>query len=350
MKKLKKKEAIKKAGILVPPIIFGTSFLGNLYRIPEEEEKLEIMASWFRWVEKPVVIDTAGKYGAGLALEVIGKGLKQLAVRPEDIIISNKLGWYRVPLSAAEPTFEPGAWMGLKHDAVQKISYKGILACWEQGNAFLGGGYKTEILSVHDPDEYLASTRTMKEYDQRLDDILGAYRALDELKKNGEARAIGVGSKNWKVIKMILSHVNLDWVMLATDFTIMHHPPELVAFIDELFKQNIFVINSAVFHGGFLTGGDFFNYRKTDVTDPTDKYLFEWRDRFFRICNAYKIKPADACILFGISHPGIKSIALNTSKPSKIGENVAILNKKLPTGFWNDMKKEGLIDADYSYV
>lgn len=350
MKKLKAKDTIGSTGIHVPPVIFGTSFLGNLYRIPEEKEKFDIMADWFRWIKKPVVIDTAGKYGAGLALEVIGNGLKKMGIRPEDIIISNKLGWYRVPLTTPGPTFESGAWAGLKYDAIQKISYDGILACWEQGNILLGDEHKAEILSVHDPDEYLASAGTPEEYEKKLQDILSAYEALGELKERGVARAIGVGSKDWKVIKMISEHVELDWVMLATDFTIMTHPPELIAFIDELLQRNIFVINSAVFHGGFLTGGEYFNYRKVEINDPADRPLFEWRDRFFRVCARHKVNPAEVCILFGMSHPGVKSIALNTSKPSKIKDNIALMSHKIPDNFWNDMKKEGLIDAGYSYV
>ncbi len=350
MNKLIATNTISDTGIKVPPVIFGTSFLGNLYRILDEHEKMDIMANWFRWIEAPVVIDTAGKYGAGLALEVIGRGLRQMGVRPQDIIISNKLGWYRVPIMAAEPTFEPGAWMGLDYDAVQKISYHGIMQCLEQGNELLGTGYKAEILSVHDPDEYLASAKSEEERNEKMEDIIGAYRALLELKEKGVARAIGVGSKDWKVIKMISERIDLDWVMLATDFTILTHPPELIEFIDELQKKNVFVINSAVFHGGFLTGGAFYNYRKVERTNPADKSLFEWRDRFFGICRKHNIRPADACILFGMSHPAIKSIALNTSKASKIRHNVATISKSLPPVFWKDMKNKGLIDPDYPFV
>ncbi len=84
------------------------------------------------------MIDSAGKYGAGLALEFIGWGLKELNIKTEDIIISNNLGWYRVPLESKEPTFESGIWVNLKNDAVQKISYNGILKCWKQGCDLLG--------------------------------------------------------------------------------------------------------------------------------------------------------------------------------------------------------------------
>ena len=38
------------------------------------------MEQWFECTEKPVVIDTAGKYGAGLALEVIGRGIDRSGI------------------------------------------------------------------------------------------------------------------------------------------------------------------------------------------------------------------------------------------------------------------------------
>ena len=102
--KLSEKKALGLTGLQVPGVIYGTSYLGNLYRKLPYREKLELMKGWFRCTEKPVVIDTAGKYGAGLALEVIGRGLAELGIRPEEVIISNKLGWYRVPLTSDEPT------------------------------------------------------------------------------------------------------------------------------------------------------------------------------------------------------------------------------------------------------
>ena len=77
------------------------------------------MRAIFEHLPKPVVIDSAGKYGAGLALEVMGQCMRDLGIPPHDVIISNKLAWLRAPLTTPEPTFEPGAWFGLEHDAVQ---------------------------------------------------------------------------------------------------------------------------------------------------------------------------------------------------------------------------------------
>jgi D-threo-aldose 1-dehydrogenase len=174
-------------GLKLPKIVFGTSSLGNLFQALDENIKIEIVNECFRSRMPIVAFDSAGKYGAGLALETLGKCLRHLNIPPENIIISNKLGWYRTDLINGEPTFEPGVWKNLKHDAVQRISYGGILDCFEQGNELLKG-YPAQLVSVHDPDEYLRSASNLRDSQQRYNDILDAYKALEDLKQQGKVR------------------------------------------------------------------------------------------------------------------------------------------------------------------
>lgn len=350
MNKLTLKNPFGRTGLQIPPIVYGTSYLGNLYTVLSEEVKLDIIRKWFECTEGPVFIDTAGKYGAGLALSVIGKLLDKLGILPEDIVISNKLGWYRIPLEESEPTFEPGVWAGIENDAVQKISYEGILECGEQGNRLLGEKYRADLLSVHDPDEYLAVAADKKEREKRLRDIISAYQALFELKERGEIKAVGIGAKDWLVIKELCEYLDFDWVMFANKFTLYHHPGSIVGFIEELHAKGVGIINSAIFNAGFLTGGTFFDYVRIDPGNPANQHLFKWRGKFHNICKKYNVKPANACIKFGISHPAISAIALNTSHPEKMHDNINTLITDLPEKFWKELKKNGIIDPDYQYV
>ena len=340
----------EQTGIEFPQIIYGTSYLGNLYRELSEDEKLALMQEWFRVNSGKVMIDSAGKYGAGLALEVIGWGLEKLGITSDQITISNKLGWYRVPLTTDEPTFEPGAWANLKFDAVQKISYSGILECWEQGCELLGGKYKPEVVSVHDPDEYLMAATNPKDREKRLDDIRGAYKALFELKEKGEVKAVGIGSKDWLVIKELYESVDFDWVMFANKFTIYHHPKEILEFFDQLHNNGVKIINSAIFNAGFLTGGEFFDYRMTNPENESDKPLFAWRDKFFAVCRKFQVEPGDACLKFALSSPHVAAVALNPSKPKRMAHNKIVLETEFPEAFWNELKAEGVIDRKYSYL
>lgn len=333
----------------IPPVIFGTSSLGNLFVALDENVKCEIVRQYLQCAKGPMVFDSAGKYGAGLALESLGNCLRQLNVKQEDVIISNKLAWLRSELKTAEPTFEPGAWVGLKHDAIQRISYDGIIECFEQGNELLGS-YVPQLVSVHDPDEYLANAKNEAEEKELYNDILEAYRALNDLKKEGKVLAIGVGAKKWKSIEKISKDVDLDWVMIANSMTVHKHPKELVTFMESLQSRNIKIIGAAVFHSGFLTGGDYYDYQYVDPDKEDNRALLDWRKTFFSVCKDYNIKPAEACVQFALSAPGVVSIALSTASPQQVKENIELADKKVPADFWKAMKKNGLISEDYDYL
>lgn len=334
-----------KTGLKVPPIIFGTSCLGNLYNVVPDETKLALVGEMFRHCPAPVVLDSAGKYGAGLALEVIGNTLRRLGVGAQDVCISNKLGWYRVPLRGPEPTFERGVWAGIANDAEPRISYEGILQCHEQGCELLGREFPPQMVSVHDPDEYLSAAGTPSDRARRWDDVLGAYRALFELKARGAVRAVGIGAKDWHVIREIAEHVDLDWVMFACSLTVHSHPAELLDFIASLQARGVGMVNSAVFNAGFLTGGKWFDYRQPDPVADAD--LFRWRAKFFDVCRRFDVVPADACVQFGLAVPGIVAVALNTEKPSRIADNVRSVTVEIPSAFWSALKDEELIGRNF---
>jgi len=348
MKILNKKKQLGTTDLMVPPIIFGTSCLGNLFQELSYDIKLDIVSEWFKYVEPPVVIDTSGKYGAGLALEVLGKTLRQLGVAPDDVIISNKLGWKRIPLKGPEPTFEPGAWIGIDHDAEQVISYDGILQCWQQGCELLGQVYSPQIVSVHDPDDYLMAAANQQQRTERFQQIVDAYRALHELKASGAVKAVGVGSKDWTTIRELADSVELDWVMFACSLTVYRHSAELLAFMKQLKKKNVAMINSAVFNAGFLTGGAYFDYHKPDP--KKDRQLFAWREQFLTLCKEFNVSPAVACIQFSLSVPDVVSISLNSSKPQRARENIEAIITNLPKEFWSALKNKGLIKKDYPYL
>ena len=330
----------------LPPVIFGTSGLGNLFVTLKEQEKCDIIQECVRLSQGNVVFDSAGKYGAGLALEVLGKCLKQLQVPPGQVTISNKLGWYRTALTTMEPTFEPGVWKDLKHDAVQKISYSGILECFEQGNELLNG-YTPQMVSVHDPDEYLAGAASDEQENSLFADIIDAYRALHHLKKEGRVQSVGVGAKDWRTIKRIAESVDLDWVMIANSMTIKSHPQELLNFIIELQAKGVYVINSAVFHSGFLVGSNYFDYQLIDPANSAHSSLIQWRDSFFEVCKSFHVKPAEACIQFALKVPGVQSIALNTTHVNRVKENLEMAQVAIPVAFWEALLNKGLIKDNY---
>ncbi len=329
-------------GIHTPSMIIGTSSLGNLYEATPYGQKLELVMVALECFPNGVVYDSAGKYGAGLALEALGQALYDLQVPKDSVLISNKLGWKRASLKGTEPTFERDIWKELCYDAVQDISYQGILNCFEEGNELLKG-FETQLVSIHDPDEFLGQATSPKDYEKRFADILEGYAALDELKQAGKVKAIGVGSKNWKVIQEIYQHHPLDWVMIANSMTIYDHPEELFLFMQQLEKEGVGIVNSAVFHSGFLVGGECFDYQKMRKTDADYQKRHQWRSRFFAICEAHTVDPAHACIQFALQLPGVSSLALNSTSTQRIQANAGFCETSIRDSFWDACKEQGLI-------
>lgn len=329
----------------LPQVIFGTSGLGNLYTVLPQDVKRDIVGAFVQHSAKPAVFDSAGKYGAGLALESLGKCLKELNIHPDDVLISNKLGWLRTELKTPEPTFEPGVWKDLQYDAVQQISYDGILACYEQGNELLGN-YPAQLVSVHDPDEYLAAAANETDRNKRYLDVLDAYKALLELKAKGRVKTVGVGAKDWRIIERISKDVKLDWVMIANSMTVHSHPENLLSFMRKLESEDVDIINSAVFNGGFLTGGNYYNYHLIDAQVVEGKELYQWREKFYGLCKLHDLEPAAVCVQFGLAAPGVVSIALSTTNPKRVEQNLNLIKKPVSLAFWEKLYEEGLINKN----
>lgn len=324
-----------------PKTIFGTSSLGNLFIELPTATKTALVKAAIDNSETQPIFDSAGKYGAGLALECLASSLTALSVAPNDIKISNKLGWKRVPLTTDEPTFEPGAWINLKHDAVQDISYQGILDCYQQGNELLGQ-YNASIVSIHDPDEYLAAAQNERDKEQRQQNIIDAYQALLNLKASGQVESIGVGAKNVSVIDFISDHIQLDWAMFACSLTPYVHKESTLLLLKKLDKQGVKIINSAVFNAGFLLGSDNLDYQKISHASHPDAFV--WRDKFNAICKQFNVTPAEACVQFSFLFPEVVSVALNSSSPERVKSNLSLSEKIIPMRFWQALQNEKLID------
>eukprot|EP01043_Picozoa_sp_COSAG02_P089376 COSAG02_NODE_26359_length_634_cov_50228.218692_1_plen_179_part_10 len=174
----------------------------------------------------------------------------------------------------------------------------------ENGNELLGKKY--------DLDEFLNAKAASNEADKkkRRERVLGAYKALKELRDEGKVASIGVSSKNIEDIEWISDHVKLDWAMFVGSITPFTHDDAAQRLLEKLGAAGVDVINSDVSHGGFLTGGSSFNYG--EVQRDTHSELFDWRDNFNAICKEFSVEPAAVCVQFSFWFPEIKSVTLAT--------------------------------------
>jgi D-threo-aldose 1-dehydrogenase len=115
----------------------------------------------------------------------------------------------------------------------------------------------------------------------------------------------------------------------------------LLDFIAQLRGRGVGMINSAVFNAGFLTGGKWFDYRQPDPV--AEAGLFQWREKFFQVCERFAVKPAEVCVQFSWLVPGIVAVALNTEKPARIQANLASASAAIPPALWRALQEERLL-------
>jgi D-threo-aldose 1-dehydrogenase len=138
--------------------------------------------------------------------------------------------------------------------------------------------------------------------------------------------------------------------MFANSFTIMQHPPELIRFMDSLASRYIGIINSALFHGGFLLGGRFFDYRLIDPSLPSDQQRLAWRQRFTETCAELGQSPFNVGVAFGRAHSAITAVALSSSRADRVPEHVRAASQVMPDNVWEVLRERGLIAAELPFL
>ncbi len=318
-------------GLLVPPIVFGTKALGNATQSIPQKTKTEICCEWFKHVPTPVVVDTTDLDCTKSAFSTIAATLHRLEITANEIIVIHRL---RFPCSSYE-------------DALNSPT---ILERCEGVSRLLGNKSLPQFVAIDCPDEYLSRAKSLAVRDSRFQEVLDVYRVLINWKAQGRMIGVGAASANWRILQEIDSQVPLDWVMLLGCLTILSHPTELLDFMHNLSQRQIAIISTNVFQGGFLVGGNNCDNRTLNVEKDEDKSLISWRKSFVALCQGHGVSPAQASIQFALHAPGVVAVAVNTSHPDRIGENVGYAVTKPSDNFWASMKEEGLIAADFPYA
>jgi D-threo-aldose 1-dehydrogenase len=276
--------------------MFGTAALANLPQVIPDQRKLEICGAWFENIATPVFVNVAYLDGEGMALEVLGRMLRRLDVAGEEIVVH----------------------LTLEADRLADD--------WEKSCRLLGRKYAPKLVSLRDTND-------------------GAWQAICEFKAAGAVRGVGIVARELAIPRSPAPPP--DWVILTRGFTLMRHSNEILASMKRLALQQIPLIVSGVFDGGFLTGSSHLDGRPLNADDSADRSLLARRTSLAALCHGHGVTPAQACIQFALAGPGVVAVLLESSRPERVAENVESIARKVLNAFWASMKEEGLLAADY---
>jgi D-threo-aldose 1-dehydrogenase len=330
---ISERRAVGKTALSLPLLGLGTAHLGGMYnRVTEPVARATLEAAWDGGIR---YFDSAPFYGRGMSEHRLGSFL--IDKPREEYVVTTKVG--RVFFRPADPkTFDKTPWgAGLNFEFRYDYSYDGIMRSYEQSLLRLAMD-SVDALLIHDPDAVIHGD----EHPARMKDLTTTgIKALEELKRNGHIKAIGMGLNLPESLGTLDTLVDLDFLIVAMPYTLLTQGV-LQTGLKRCLDNGISVIIGAPFASGILATGPIPGARYA-YREATPEILDKTR-RIETVCRAHNVTLQAAALQFPLGHPAVVSIIPGGARPEEVTQNIASMQSPIPASLWSDLKAQGLID------
>ena len=316
---------------------FGTAPLGNMYRnIPEQEALDTVEAAWQQGIR---YFDAAPMYGAGLAEIRLGTALQQH--RRDDYVLSTKVG--RLILDEREDTTQRdlGEKGGLfEHGLPNKIVYDytadGTLRAIEASLARLKTD-RLDIVWIHDPARDFHGEGWRDVFGIAMN---GAAKALTRLREEGVISAWGLGVNRVEPCEMALQQADPDGFLIAGRYTLLDHADALRTLMPASTARGLGIVVGGPYNSGILAGGTHYEYQQATPD------ILARVDALRAVCAEFNVDIRAVALQFSLAHPAVAAVIPGASQPSRIAENLALVDADIPAAFWQALRTRGLVAVD----
>jgi D-threo-aldose 1-dehydrogenase len=322
------KITLRRGGLKLSRLGMGCAPIAGLYQAVTQSEALAAFdAAWELGVR---YFDTAPYYGFTMSERRLGAALR---ARPRgEYVISTKAGRVLVP----DAGVRPGAcgWADpLPFRPYFDYSYDGIMRSHDDSLARLGVEH-IDILFVHDIGR--ATHGEMHgPYWRQL--TRGGFRALEELRRDGRVRAIGLGVNEWEIVADAMQECALDCTLLAGRYTLLEQGA-LSPFLTDCQREGNAIVIGGPFNSGVLAGARTFNYADA----PAD--IVRRVEALADVCREYDTPLQAAALQFPMAHPAIVSCIPGSRDAAQLRQNAAWFDFPIPVQLWRALKERALID------
>ena len=314
---------------------FGAAVLGNLYETVSNDQARETLLAA---VDCGLTyIDTAPFYGFGLSERRVGN-----FIRNEDrdrFVLSTKVGRILKPdVTANTNRIRDGFASPMAFRPEYDYSYDGIMRSYEDSLQRLGLG-RIDILLVHDIGVQTHGSDNDRHF-RSLEE--GGYRALDELRRSGSVRAIGLGVNEWQICEQAMEIGRFDCFLLAGRYTLLEQEP-LESFFPKCEAYGASIVVGGAYNSGILaTGTQSGHVMHYNYAPATIEVIARVR-RIERICDAYNVTLAAAALQFPLAHEVVASVIPGLGKVERVEQTMALYREEIPVEFWQTLKNEGVL-------
>jgi D-threo-aldose 1-dehydrogenase len=337
------KKQLGQTKVMLPRLGFGGGTMGDPTEIISEQQAADTMiAAYDRSI---YYFDTAPWYGNTKSEHRVGNFLR---TKPrDDFVLSTKVGRiYSRPNNVEDfKKNSPYAkrWRGgLPFDFRFDYTYDGIMRSYEDSLNRLGLP-NVDCLTIHDLDvRHHQTSEGVAKGIKQLGDGRG-FNALQELKDQGQIKAIGVGINFVGSIPNFIKNFDIDYFLYAGPYTLLNQPgldKELELCLD----NSIDIILGGVFASGILaTGavdGALYQYVKADqeIKNKVKKIT--------SICASHGVGLSAAALQFPMHHPAVVSVIPGANHRDQVIANCDRVMAEIPIDMWAELKREGYLRED----
>ena len=314
-------------GLQLPVLGFGGAPLGGLFDAVSESDAAGTLEEAFD--QGITYVDTAPFYGFGLSERRVGDML-----RGRSYVLSTKVGRLLAPGAAPDP-----AAMGwpdaLPFHPVFDYGYDAVMRSFEDSLQRLGLD-RIDILYAHDIGEMTHGDENKGHFNALAK---GGYRALDELRRDGRVKAIGLGVNEIRVCRDALEIGDWDVFLLAGRYTLLEQNA-----LDDLFPRcsarGMSIVVGGPFNSGILVGGDTWNYGAAP-----DRVVNKVR-RISSVCEVYDVPMPAAALQFPLGHDIVTSVIPGLRNHQELADTLRWVSHDIPDEFWETLKEKDLLHPD----
>lgn len=319
------KRQVGRTGLMVTTLGLGGAPLGGNFVDLDNTQALELVQA--ARTAGISYFDTAPWYGFGRSERAMGDVL-----RGTDYILSDKVGRLLRP-GAVENPMDFGMIDPLPFHVVYDYGYDGIMRAYEDNLQRLGLD-RIDILLAHDIGEFQHGEENARHFRDLAE---GGYRAMDELRKAGAVKAIGLGVNENQVCLDALGIGEWDVFLLAGRYTLLEQTA-----LDELFpacrSAGTSIICGGPFNSGILVGREMWNYDKApaDVVAKA-RALADVAERF-------SVPLAAAALQFPLRDDIVSAVIPGPRDKNELAQILEWFSMPVPSDFWAMLRSEGLLD------
>ncbi|BBC38772.1 hypothetical protein SGFS_100660 [Streptomyces graminofaciens] len=306
---------------------FGTSAIGNLYRVtPDPDAAAALAAAWDAGIR---YFDTAPHYGLGLAEARLGAFL--LGRPRQEYAVSSKVGRLLVPNEHPRGVDTEG--FAVRDDLRREwdFSRDGVLRSIEETLRRTGLD-RLDIVYLHDPDDH---------WRQAAEE---AMPALAELRDQGVVGAIGAGMNQSAMLARFLRETAADVVMLAGRYTLLDQSAldDVLPAAEAMGKG---VVAAGVFNSGLLAAERPAAGLKYDYRDAPPAVVAR-ASAIAELCDDHGTTLPAAAIVFPLTHPAVVSVTPGMGTAAEVTRNAALHREGVPRELWAELRARGLLRGD----